>query len=161
MPAANFSRIDLDLLEPKFLATLLDVIAACEARGARYIATSGYRSHAEQMELWTQGRLKPGKIVTKAKAGQSSHNFGIACDFVRDTDIVKPGVQPGWNAKEYAVLAEEAVKAGLHSGQGYKDHPHVSLEGYVTATQLVPLDLAWRQVKGDIKTRLQYVWSKL
>ncbi len=40
------------------------------------------RTAAEQNELYAQGRTKPGSIVTYAKAGQSMHNFGLACDIV-------------------------------------------------------------------------------
>ncbi len=41
---------------------------------------SGTRSYAEQTALFRQGREAPGKIVTKARAGQSWHNFAIAID---------------------------------------------------------------------------------
>lgn len=41
-----------------------------------------------QNELYAQGRTKPGPIVTKAKGGQSYHNYGLAFDsaFVIDRD---------------------------------------------------------------------------
>ena len=45
---------------------------------AKYI--SGNRTWAEQDALYAQGRTKPGPIVTKAKGGESNHNYGIACD---------------------------------------------------------------------------------
>lgn len=38
--------------------------------------TCTLRSNEEQLELWLQGRQKPGKIVTNAKPGQSAHNPG-------------------------------------------------------------------------------------
>jgi peptidoglycan LD-endopeptidase CwlK len=42
---------------------------------------SGTRTYAEQNVLFKQGRFgNPGKIVTKARGGQSNHNFGIAWD---------------------------------------------------------------------------------
>lgn len=40
------------------------------------------RTFAEQDALFAQGRSKPGKIVTKAKGGQSYHNYGLAIDIV-------------------------------------------------------------------------------
>ena len=40
------------------------------------------RTFAEQDELYAQGRTKSGKIVTKAKGGQSWHNYGLAIDVV-------------------------------------------------------------------------------
>lgn len=40
------------------------------------------RTFAEQDALYAQGRTKPGAIVTKAKGGQSYHNYGLAIDIV-------------------------------------------------------------------------------
>ena len=44
--------------------------------------TQGLRTFAEQDALYQQGRTKPGKKVTNAKAGQSIHNYGFAVDIV-------------------------------------------------------------------------------
>ena len=42
---------------------------------------SGTRTYAEQNALFAQGRTKfPGPIVTRARGGQSNHNFGVAWD---------------------------------------------------------------------------------
>jgi len=42
---------------------------------------SGTRTYAEQDALFAQGRTKfPGPIVTRARGGQSNHNFGVAWD---------------------------------------------------------------------------------
>jgi peptidoglycan L-alanyl-D-glutamate endopeptidase CwlK len=40
----------------------------------------GLRSYDEQAALYAKGRTAPGKIVTKAPAGHSMHNFGLALD---------------------------------------------------------------------------------
>ena len=42
----------------------------------------GRRTMEEQAELYAKGRTKAGKIVTKAKPGQSYHNYGLAFDWV-------------------------------------------------------------------------------
>lgn len=160
MPADSFTRINLDLIYPPFLEKILDVIAACRDRGAIYVATHGFRTYGEQMELWSQGRTKPGKIVTNAKGGQSAHNFGLAIDFVRDMSP-NPGVQPGWLKGDYGVLAEEAEKAGLHSGKAYKDWPHVAWPGYVSAKDLAELDKAFKATAGDSLTKLKAAWGRL
>lgn len=159
MPASNFARINLDLLYPEFRDVLFEVIAACNARGVTYIATYGYRTYGEQMSLWVKGRTVPGQIVTNARGGESAHNFGLAVDFVRDIDNAKPGVQPSWDAKDYDVLIEEAQKRGLHSGKGYKDWPHVSWPGYVSAHDLKDLDVVYRSGEGDLLARLGRVWQ--
>lgn len=41
---------------------------------------SGLRSWQQQSALYAQGRTKPGRIVTKARAGSSWHNYGLAID---------------------------------------------------------------------------------
>ena len=83
----------------------------------------------------------PGPMVTNAKGGQSAHNLGLAIDFVRDLDRSKQGSSRGGSREDFAILIEEAKKRGLHSGQGYKDLPHISWPGYVTATDMLPLDM--------------------
>ena len=42
----------------------------------------GRRTMEEQAALYAKGRTKGGKIVTKAKPGQSYHNYGLAFDWV-------------------------------------------------------------------------------
>lgn len=51
-----------------------------EAFGLDAFLTSGFRSYEEQDGLYAQGRTKPGRVVTHARAGESFHNFGIAYD---------------------------------------------------------------------------------
>lgn len=53
---------------------------------AKVRISQGIRTWAEQNELYAQGRTKPGKIVTNAKAGQSIHNYGLAVDIVLIVD---------------------------------------------------------------------------
>lgn len=57
-------------------------IAKCRAAGIDVIITSTYRDHESQDALYAQGRTKPGKKVTKAKGGESFHNYRCAFDFV-------------------------------------------------------------------------------
>lgn len=56
----------------------------CNALTGRAICRFSYtlRTFAEQDALFAQGRTKPGRVVTKAKAGQSYHNYGLALDIV-------------------------------------------------------------------------------
>jgi peptidoglycan L-alanyl-D-glutamate endopeptidase CwlK len=87
---------------------------------------SGTRTYAEQDRLFAQGRTAPGKIVTKAKGGESNHNFGIAWDV---------GLFRGGEYLDGDTAAEEALyiklaqlkPAGLEWGgdwTGFKDRPH-------------------------------------
>ena len=59
------------------------------------------RTFAEQDALYAQGRTKAGAIVTKAKGGQSYHNFGLAIDIVLLVDKDKNGTfeTASWDLK--------------------------------------------------------------
>lgn len=57
-------------------------IKKCDEAGIDLLVTSTYRDNESQAELYAQGRTKPGKIVTKAKPGQSWHNWRVAFDVV-------------------------------------------------------------------------------
>lgn len=89
---------DIAQLHPKVQTLCKKFIAACEAENIDVLITSTYRDAESQNELYEQGRSKPGKIVTRAKAGQSFHNWRVAFDFVpivngkaawSDTDLFK------------------------------------------------------------------------
>lgn len=91
---------------------------------------SGTRTYAEQTAIYAQGRTKPGKIVTRAKAGQSNHNFGIAFDI----GIFKGKTYyTGKNAAEnkaYLDAAKLIKPCGLLWGGDWKsskDYPHYEL----------------------------------
>lgn len=157
MPADLLRRIDLDKLYLPFTERLMQLLANCRARGVEYHAISGYRSDAEQMALWAQGRTREGPIVTNARAGESAHNYGLAVDLCRDADVDRRGLQPDWSPEAYEVLGEEARKLGLVWGGDWRrpDRPHVQWPGYVTARDLEPL----RAINAQ--TGLQGVWMYL
>lgn len=121
MPVELVSRVDLDSLYGPFLEQVLEVLARCRARGANYYLTYGFRSPAEQLALWAQGRTSPGSIVTGAGPYQSMHQFGLAVDAVRDRDMVKAGLQPDWGEAGYEILREEGERLGLQVGLKKKD----------------------------------------
>lgn len=53
--------------------------------------THTLRTFAEQDKLFAQGRTAPGKIVTRAKGGQSYHNYGLAIDIALLVDTDRNG----------------------------------------------------------------------
>jgi len=69
-------------LHPKVAEVCREFMAACEAQDIDVIITSTYRDAKSQNALYAQGRTKPGRIVTNAKAGQSWHNWRCAFDVV-------------------------------------------------------------------------------
>lgn len=96
-------------LHPKVTAMCSEFINRCKAQGIDVIITSTYRDAASQNELYAQGRTKPGKKVTNAKAGQSYHNWRVAFDFV---PIVNGKAQ--WNdLKTFNKCGEIAESVGL------------------------------------------------
>jgi len=75
----------IKLLHPKLRdeAILLydDIVKELTGKAAcRFSHT--LRTFSEQDALYAQGRSKAGAIVTKARGGQSYHNYGLAIDIV-------------------------------------------------------------------------------
>lgn len=69
-------------LHPYVAALCKKFVAACKKEGIDVLITSTYRDNESQNAIYAQGRTKPGRIVTNAKAGQSWHNYRLAFDFV-------------------------------------------------------------------------------
>lgn len=73
-------------MHPKLRCELLDQYLHANNKllpeGVRLRFAYTLRTIAEQDALYSQGRTKPGKIVTNAKGGQSMHNYGLAFDIV-------------------------------------------------------------------------------
>jgi len=75
----------------------------------------GRRTMEEQAALYAIGRSAPGKVVTKARAGESYHNYGLAFDWVP----LKPA------PKDPTMLVvdwddETAFRLGEHVGQSFE-----------------------------------------
>lgn len=71
---------DISELHPAVQRRLTAMVRDCKAAGLDFIVTSTYRDAACQNALYAQGRTKPGRIVTNARAGQSMHNYRLAFD---------------------------------------------------------------------------------
>lgn len=96
-------------LHPKVKALAEKFIAECDKAGIDVLIYSTYRDGASQDALYAQGRTKPGRIVTNAKAGQSYHNWRCAFDFV---PVVAGKAR--WDDKEaYAKCGNIAESIGL------------------------------------------------
>lgn len=110
-------------------------LAACKAEGIDVLITSTLRDAESQNALYAQGRTKPGKIVTNAKAGQSWHNHACAFDFVP----IKNG-KAMWNdAATFTRCGEIAESVGLEWAgrwKKFKELAHVQYTGGLTLAQL-------------------------
>lgn len=71
---------NLQDLAPFFSQLLQLAIAEAQEQGYPIHLFEGYRSPQRQDYLFEQGRSRDGKIITKAKAWQSWHQFGLAAD---------------------------------------------------------------------------------
>lgn len=67
-------------LHPKIRRDAAKVVNALYKKGIKIRFISGLRTFMQQNFLYAQGRSVPGNIVTKAKGGQSYHNYGLAID---------------------------------------------------------------------------------
>ncbi|HJQ32295.1 MAG TPA: M15 family metallopeptidase, partial [Pyrinomonadaceae bacterium] len=127
-------------LNPVFRERLVLLAEALAQRGMQTLITDGLRTFAEQDALFLIGRRGiPGeKIVTKARGGQSNHNYGLAVDMfpvingkvftdVKKTDSVE--FRKLFHAIQDAA-GEEAERLGLFWGarfSGIVDTPHIQL----------------------------------
>ena len=76
--------------------------------------TSGFRSLAQQQQVYDQGRLENGHLVSEAPPGHSLHNYGFAVDVV-----------DRW--KGYDINWPELIAIGAYCGLdngGTGDEPH-------------------------------------
>jgi peptidoglycan L-alanyl-D-glutamate endopeptidase CwlK len=112
------------------------------AAGSQELATpgvvvkiiSGTRTYQEQSDLFAQGRTKPGNIVTKADAGQSNHNFGIAWDvgLFRGNEYLS-------ESPLYDVVGAIGRQLGLEWGgdwASFVDKPHFQLKAERSLAQI-------------------------
>lgn len=102
---------DLQPIAKKFLL-------AADKANVDVLITCTYRDGAEQDKLYAQGRTTKGAIVTRARAGQSAHNFTINGKPASKAFDVVPLVdgKPVWDAMHPAwqVLGKIGMDLGLN-----------------------------------------------
>ena len=126
----------LDDLIPPARVRVQAFLDAAKAAGVDLLVTSTYRDNASQDALYAQGRTKPGKLVTNAKAGQSWHNYRCAVDVV---PIVAG--KPRWDVKDevWQQVGKLGKAAGLEwagDWKRFKEYPHFQYTGGLTLAQL-------------------------
>jgi peptidoglycan L-alanyl-D-glutamate endopeptidase CwlK len=119
----------LKKVHPELASRVREVAAALAQGGINIEIVQGLRTFAEQDALFAQGRTKPGLVVTRARGGQSNHNYGLAVDVVPFTDG-----KPNWNAPNsvWMAIGAEGEKQRLEWGGSWKkfiDKPHLQLGG--------------------------------
>ena len=119
------TRKTIATLDPKAQELFLDFAALAKATaatlGCDYVAISGHRTWKEQDELYERG-------ATRAKGGQSNHNFGIAVDFgVFYGKAYADDAKPELARRVHAACAVHAKACGLEWVGDWKrfvDPPH-------------------------------------
>ena len=110
-------------------------VAACKKDGIDILITSTWRDNAAQNALYAQGRTKPGKKVTNAKAGSSFHNYKLAFDFV---PIVNGKAQ--WNDlatfKRAGAIGERLGLDWAGRWVSFKELAHLQWSGGLSLAQL-------------------------
>lgn len=143
----------VDPRSEKNIATLLPevqpmaraLVHKAAANGIKIKVISGLRSYAEQNALYAQGRSKPGKKVTNARAGYSNHNFGIAFDIA-----VFEGNKYLPDSVKYKAVGVLGMDLGLEWGGSWKtivDQPHFQLRPEWAD------DLSEREMLAELRTR--------
>lgn len=133
----------IDDLDPRVAAQCRAHMAACAQAGIPIKLTFTFRSFETQDALYAQGRTKPGKIVTKAKGGQSLHNYKLAYDGVPIALLALPnwGDTPEHQKETdriWALYGKLAEQQGLEWGGRwkFKDRPHCQNTFGLTLAQL-------------------------
>lgn len=104
------------------------VIKEMHKEGVLVGVAQAFRSYAEQDALYAQGRTKPGAIVTRARGGQSNHNYGVAVDlfqYDKDQEAIFEVGTTRFN-KIVAAMKRHGMKWG-GDWTGFKDYPHFEL----------------------------------
>lgn len=148
-----------DLAEP-FKSRVVELQAKLENKDLPFVMFESRRSFKRQAELFDKGRelidglmvVKDHKlIVTKARSGESAHNWGLAADFILDlkhdywkqwhlkpdgpwddgkgAKVIKPNVINVWH--QFGALAKEVELQWGGSWQ-FRDLPHVELPNWKT-----------------------------
>jgi len=103
----------------------------------------GLRTFAEQDALYAQGRTTPGPRVTKAKAGASLHNYGLAIDFC----LLIGNKTISWDMKkdfdndkqaDWIEVVRAFTKRGYLWGASFGDNPHIGAVKEGTWKTLLP-----------------------
>lgn len=140
----NISETRLGEVHPSLAEKVRSMADLLEPDGILFRVTQGLRTWDQQHDLWQKGRDDRGQvidratIVTKAPAGYSWHNFGLAVDVVPD-DASLAGFQADWNIGHpaWAKIVAVGKSLGLVDGaewRSFPDWPHFQLTGRFPVT---------------------------
>ena len=123
-------------LHPKLKPLCEQFLAKAEQKLIDVLITCTYRSNDEQNLLYAQGRTAPGRIVTRARGGQSAHNFtlnGVPAAKAFDVVPLVAG-KPMWNDDHphWQELGKIGMELGLNwygaPDSKFHELPHFQLK---------------------------------
>ena len=125
----------LDDLVPPAKQRAQAFVEAAKAKGIDLLVTSTYRDNESQDALYAQGRTTPGNVITRAKAGQSWHNYRCALDVV---PLVNGKAiwddQAMW--KQVGEIGKSCGLEWAGDWVTFKEYPHFQYTGGMTLAQL-------------------------
>lgn len=110
---------NLSGLWPPFAEAVQYLLQWADYMGLEPLVTEGYRDEATQARYYAQGRTTKGPIITKARPGESAHNYGLAADVTSAY---------GYGTPQARAIHEMAQQLGF--GTISWDEPHVEWPGW-------------------------------
>lgn len=151
--ALAWNSTKIAFLHPQFRVRFSDFILAvesvAEARGIEFIIWDGFRSLRRQLELYAQGRTKPGRIVTRTIT--SRHLFGCAIDLCVLGPRGNPLFSlPSWYRTDILPLAKGCGLESLYLARGL-DEPHIQVPHRDLPTDVIETEQTLRDEFARLK----------
>ena len=128
MPQAAYSLSLIQTLQPPDQPIARSFLQRAEEAGIPCRVVQGTRTFTEQQKTYDQGRTTPGAVVTKARPGDSYHQYGLAFDVVP----LAYEHLPDWNPSgpHWAMIGTIGESLGLTWGGRWQspDFPHFELK---------------------------------
>ena len=146
-PNIPFGSEELRMVHPILAGKVVNIIHAAELEGYNLTVTQGLRTFLEQDKLF-----KKRPRVTKARGGQSYHNYGVAVDLA-----FVVGGKISWDERLYRNIGRWASRVGLEWGGHWKfvDYPHVQLNSLPATGKLLAVYNSHGKENGGV----QAVWK--
>jgi N-acetylmuramoyl-L-alanine amidase len=162
----NISIQRIKQLHPSVRDEVKKIVDKCDevlTGRAKVRIAQGYRTFDEQSALYAQGRTKPGKKVTNAKAGQSVHNYGLAVDIV----LIIDGKTASWDTvkdwdndrvSDWMEVVKVFKDCGWNWGgdwTSFKDLPHFEIPTITVGGKLIKT--SWKNLINLPKDKNGYI----
>lgn len=114
-------------------------VDACKQVGIELLITCTYRCPADQNALYAQGRTTPGRIVTNAREGDSTHQYRVSYDVVPLRNGKPVWGTTGADGVLWQKIGELGKSVGLEwagDWKKFKEFPHFQYTGGLTLVEL-------------------------